>query len=125
MTDIGGSDGTQEPPVTQVGIPAGQGVQVGDHNIQHNKFDQTSIETQYIGTQVVQLAQMPPIGQVVAGNVPQEPPAFQPRPDLLDLLRAAIPSVSVVRVLAGLAGVGNTPVAAADAGLPPTRACAW
>jgi len=115
MTDIGGSDGTQEPPVTQVGIPAGQGVQVGDHNIQHNKFDQTSIETQYIGTQVVQLAPMPPIGQVVAGNVPQEPPAFQPRADLLDLLRAAGASVSMVRVLTGLRGVGKTQVAAAYA----------
>src|SRR5260370_35714630 len=107
MTDIGGSDGTQEPPVTQVGIPAGQGVQVGDHNIQHNKFDQTSIETQYIGTQVVQLAQMPPIGQEVAGNGPQEPPAFQPRADLLDLRRAAIPSVAMVPVLPWLPAVGK------------------
>ena len=115
MNDIGGSDGRQEPPVTQVGIPAGQGVQVGDHNIQHNKFDRTSIERQYIGTQVVQLPPTPPVGQLVAGDVPQEPPAFQPRADLLDMLGAVGPHVSMVRVLTGLGGVGKTQVAAAYA----------
>jgi hypothetical protein len=69
MIDIDGSDGAEQSPVTQVGVPAGKGVQVGDHNSQHNMFGQTIIETQYVGTQVVQLPPAPPLGQVVAGNI--------------------------------------------------------
>jgi tetratricopeptide (TPR) repeat protein len=110
-----GSDGAKVPPVIQVGVPAGLGVQVGDHNAQQNKFIRASIETQYVGTQVVQVPPAPPIGQVVAGNVPQEPPAFQLRMDLLDVLRAAGPGVSVVRAVTGMRGVGKTQVAAAYA----------
>ncbi len=109
-----GSDGTEQPSVTQVGVPAGQGVLVGDHNTQHNMFGQTIIETQYVGTQVVQLPPAPPLGQVVAGNVPQEPPAFQQRTDLLGVLRAS-PRVPLVHVLTGMRGAGKTQAAAAYA----------
>jgi hypothetical protein len=58
-------------PLNQVDIRDSQGVQVGSGNIQYNLF-----------------AGPPPPGPVVAGNVPQAPPAFQPREDLLARLRA-------------------------------------
>jgi tetratricopeptide (TPR) repeat protein len=114
MTEAG-SDGASEPPIVPVGIPAGQGVQIGDHNIQHNKFVQMSVEKQYVGTQVIHLLPTPSIGQVVAGYVPQEPPAFQPREDLLSMLLAAGPRVPLVRVLTGMRGAGKSQLAAAYA----------
>jgi tetratricopeptide (TPR) repeat protein len=88
-----------------------QGGQWGDHNIQVNLF-----------------AGEAPRGPVVAGNVPQAPPAFQPREDLMAQLRAAGPGVSVVRAVTGMRGVGKTQLAGAyareciDAGL---RLVAW
>jgi hypothetical protein len=75
-----------------------QGVQAGDGNVQINLFS---------GEQ--------PRGPVVAGNVPQAPPAFQPREDLMAELRAAGPGVSVVRAVTGMRGVGKTQLAAAYA----------
>ena len=105
-----GSTGAGEPPVTRVEVTAGQGVQVGDHNIQHNAYD--------IGNYIQNLIQPLPVaapGQVVTGDVPQPPPAFQPRAGLLAALRAAGPGVSVVRALTGMRGVGKTHVAAAYA----------
>ena len=48
-------------------------------------------------------------GQVVTGDVPQPPLAFQPRADLLAELRAAGSGVSVVRAVTGMRGVGKTP----------------
>jgi hypothetical protein len=65
-----GSSGAGEPPVTRVEIPAGQGVQVGDHNTQRNEFN--------IENYIQNLIQPPPApvpGHVVAGDVPQPPPA--------------------------------------------------
>jgi len=70
-------------------VPDAQGGQFGDHNIQFNLF-----------------TGKPPPGPVVAGNVPQAPPAFQPREDLMAALRAAGPGVSVVRAVTGMRGVG-------------------
>lgn len=112
MTDTGAGDGAEQPPDDQVGVSAGRGVQVGDHNTQHNVFGQV-----VVGTQVVQLPPVPPLGPVVAGNVPQEPPAFQPRADLLDPLRAG-PRITPVNVLTGMRGAGKTQAAAEYA-----RAC--
>jgi tetratricopeptide (TPR) repeat protein len=81
--------------VTLVGA---QGVYVGDHGIQVNLFTGER-----------------PRGPVVAGNVPQPPPAFRPRAELLARLRAAGPGVSVVRAVTGMRGVGKTQLAAAYA----------
>jgi len=56
-------------------------------------------------------------GQVVAGDIPAQPPSFVSRPQL-DELRAALrdgPRVAVVCALAGGPGVGKTQVAAAYA----------
>ena len=75
-----------------------QGSQSGDHNLQINLF-----------------AGAAPRGPVVAGNVPQAPPAFQPRDDLMAQLRVAGPGVSVVRAVTGMRGVGKTQLAAAYA----------
>jgi tetratricopeptide (TPR) repeat protein len=80
-------------------IAGGQGVQVGDHGLQVNFL--------FGGRQ--------PAGPVVAGKVPQAPPAFQPREGLLDQLRAAGSGVCVVRAVTGMRGVGKTQLAAAYA----------
>jgi hypothetical protein len=75
-----------------------QGVQTGSNNVQVNLFT---------GEQ--------PRGPVVAGNVPQSAPAFQPRGDLMTALRTMGPGVSVVRSVTGLRGVGKTQLVAAYA----------
>lgn len=80
-----------------VHIADSQGVKVGD------------------GTQINLFLRPPPPGPVVAGKVPQIPPAFQPREDLMVQLRAAGPGVSVVRAVTGMHGVGKTQLAAAYA----------
>ena len=71
----------------RVEVPSGQGVQVGDRNTQTNTFIGT-----YIAEQTVAPA-APAAGQVVAGEVPQRPAAFQPRAGLLEELRAGGPGV--------------------------------
>ena len=104
--------------MNRVKIPEGHGVQVGDHNAQDNKFIQT-----YIERLVVQAPSAQAAGPVVAGEVPQPPPAFQPRPELLAALRKHGPGVAVVRAVTGMRGVGKTQAVAAYA-----RACideAW
>jgi len=62
---------------------------------------------------------------IVVGAIPQQPPGFQPRADLLALLNRAGPGVSV---LTGRPGVGKTQVAAAFARAKLTwgwRLVAW
>jgi hypothetical protein len=83
-------------------MSASLGFQVGDGNVQHNTFNFL-----FGGRQ--------PVGPVVAGNVPQAPPAFQPREDLMAIIRAAGSGVSVVRAVTGMRGVGKTQLAAAYA----------
>ena len=53
--------------------------------------------------------------QVVVGNIPQQPPNFQPRADLLAELDRANERVSVVHAATGMQGVGTTQLAAAYA----------
>ena len=53
-------------------------------------------------------------GVMLAGEVPQEPPSFQSREDLLAAIRRSIPD-TVVQVVTGMRGVGKTQLAAAYA----------
>jgi hypothetical protein len=105
--------GAGEPPVVQVEIPSGQGIQVGDGGVQADKFIHT-----YIAQLVIQAPVALVAGPVVAGNVPAASPDFQPRAELLAVLRDSGPAVAVVRAVTGMRGVGKTQVAAAYA-----RAC--
>jgi hypothetical protein len=53
--------------------------------------------------------------QVVVGDIPREPPGFQPRAGLLAQLDQAGAGVSVIRSATGMPGVGTTELAAAFA----------
>ena len=110
---MSGGAGAGRPPVARVEIPDGRGVQVGDHGIQDNKYIQTYIEKQVIQPGPAPSGEV----RVVAGDIPQEPPGFQPRADLLAELDAPSPRgrVSVVHAVTGMRGVGKTQLAAAYA----------
>jgi tetratricopeptide (TPR) repeat protein len=99
-----------DPDGTKVEIPGGQGVQIGNHNTQENKYI-----GQYVRTQVVQVQRASVVWPVLVGDVPQQPTAFQPRPALLAALGRSGTGVPVVRAVTGMLGVGKTQVAAAYA----------
>jgi hypothetical protein len=87
-------------------IQGGQGSQVGHGNVQYN--------TWVTGGPGAGMPGVTP-GPVVAGEIPREPAAFQPREDLVAGLRSGGPGVSVVAAVTGLRGVGKTQLAAAFA----------
>ena len=97
-------------PGVRVEVPDGRGVLVGDQGEQVNQFIRT-----YVEHQVVQAAPVPAAGPVVAGNVPQKPPAFRPRKDLGAALRRRGPGRPLVHAVTGMPGTGKTQVAAAYA----------
>ena len=109
-------DTSAEDPPTRVEIPGGQGVQVGDHGTQHNKYIQT-----YIETQVIQPSSAPPAGPVTGQpgsvprvwNIPARNAGFTGRDDLLEAVRERLLAGdrAVVQALRGMGGVGKTQLA--------------
>ena len=91
-------DGRRRASRPSPDVTSSQGFQVGDHNTQINLFT----------------GERPRV-PVVAGNIPQPAPAFQPRDDLMTAVASAGPGVCVVRAVTGLRGVGKTQLAAAYA----------
>jgi tetratricopeptide (TPR) repeat protein len=89
-------------------IPGGLGVQVGSGNEPVNQYIQTYIASH-------SAAAKPGPDAVVTGEVPQRPPAFQPRTELVARLSERGPGVTLVRAVTGMRGVGKTQVAAAYA----------
>jgi hypothetical protein len=95
-----------------------QGVQVGDHGTQHNKYIQT-----YIETQVIQPSPAPgaasPAGSRLPGsmsrvwNIPARNPGFTGRDELLGAVRERLLAGdrAVVQALRGMGGVGKTQLA--------------
>ena len=85
-------------------VSGAQGVQIGDSNTQNNYY----LAGEHAGQGGTAGA-----GNLVVGDVPQEPAAFQPRAGLMEALEAAGgPGVFAVT---GIRGVGKTQVAAACA----------
>src|SRR5580693_4528757 len=102
----------------QVSVSGGQGVLVGGGGIQVNVSAPAGA------------APCPAAGLVVVGEIPREPPGWQPRPGLLAAVRDPGPgSGVVVAAVTGMRGVGKTQVAAACArarlGEPGWRLVAW
>jgi tetratricopeptide (TPR) repeat protein len=103
----GGSPGQ---PGTRIEAAGAQGVQVGDRNLQENSFI-----SQYVETQVVQVPLMPVTWPVRVGDIPQQPPAWQAREDLVAALGRSGSRVPVVRAVTGMRGSGKSQIAAAYA----------
>jgi hypothetical protein len=96
-----------DDPGVRAEIEGGQGSLVGGYDRQYN--------TWMLGGQPAASAGAVAAGPVVAGEIPQEPAAFQPRASLVEKLRRAGPGVSEIRAVTGMRGVGKTQVAAAFA----------
>src|SRR5271166_2616083 len=111
---MSGSTGAGDPP-TRVEVPGGQGVQVGDHGTQHNKYVQTNIETVVIQPSLVPVAAGPqlPGGVSRVWNIPARNPGFTGRDDLLEAVRERLLAgdKAVVQALRGMGGVGKTQLA--------------
>jgi hypothetical protein len=115
-------DGGERP---RVDVPGGQGVQVGDGTTQVNEFARrqdvrTDRDAFVAGRDVIyHAAPGAPVpassGRLVVGQVPRQPPGFQPRADLMAELGASGPGVLVVHAVTGMRGVGKTQLAAAYA----------
>jgi Tetratricopeptide repeat/NB-ARC domain len=116
---MSGSTGAGDPPA-RVEVSGGQGVQIGDHGTQDNKYIQTNIETL-----VIQQSPVPAAGQVAARsrlpgsmprvwNIPARNPGFTGRDDLLEAVRQRLLAgdKAVVQALHGMGGVGKTQLAA-------------
>jgi len=92
-------------------IPAGQGVQFGSGNVQHNYFIREHADQRRAGAQRIAGA-----GTVVVGDVPRKPAAFQPRAGLMEVLKRPPGSGEpVVVAFVGMPGAGKTQLAAAHA----------
>jgi tetratricopeptide (TPR) repeat protein len=91
-----------EDAVVRVEVRGGQGAQVGHGNVQYNMW--------VAGGSAAGVSE-----PVVAGEIPQEPVAFQPREELLGVLRSSGPGVSLVATVTGMRGAGKTQLAAAFA----------
>ena len=110
--------GAEEPPAL-VEVPGGQGVQVGDHGTQNNKYIQTNIETLVIQPFPVPGAEPGMSGSPLPGsvprawNIPARNPQFTGRDDLLEALRERLTGDrAMVQALHGMGGVGKTQLAA-------------
>src|SRR6516164_7092189 len=118
VAEMSGGTGAEDPP-TRIEVPGGQGVQVGDHGTQENKYIQTNIETV-----VIHPSRLPAAGQAAAGlwlpdsaprawNIPARNPGFTGREDLLAAVRERLLAGdrAVVQALRGMGGVGKTQLA--------------
>jgi hypothetical protein len=104
-----------EDPAARVEVPGGQGVQVGDHGTQHNKYIQTNIETVVIQPSPVPVAAGPRLpGVSRVWNIPARNPGFTGRDALLEAVRERLLAgdKAVVQALHGMGGVGKTQLAA-------------
>ena len=119
MAKVTGSTGAEEPP-TRVEVPGGQGVQVGDHGTQDNKYIQTNIETLVVQRSPVSVAEQAMSGSRLPGsapwawNIPARNPGFTGRDDLLEAVRERLLAGgrTVMQALHGMGGVGKTQLAA-------------
>lgn len=102
MGDQPASDEARGDGRANINITGGQGVTVGDHNVQFNTFH------------VVQSPQGGIDWPVLVGILPQGADCFQRRPEQEQLITAywSANTVVLVQVLAGMGGTGKTQLAA-------------